>query len=383
MKLLHIADLHIGKRVNEFNMIEEQKHILEQVLRLVDEEKTDGVLIAGDVYDKSQPPVEAVELLDAFLTGLTERGQAVFMISGNHDSPERLGFGSRLLRKNGLYIAGVFEGRMRKATLRDEHGAVNIFLLPFIKPAVVKPYFETAIESYDQAVRMVTDAAELNPAERNILLAHQFVISGTQQPERSDSESVSVGGLDHVDAAAFDGFDYVALGHLHRAQRIGRDTVRYAGSPLKYSFSEARHAKSVTVLELGAKGQIAVTARPLAPLHDLREIKGPIAELLRVGREDPQSAEDYIHVTLTDEGPLYDAIGQLRQVYPNLMLLDFENSRSRQTDLSQAAPAGDIAVQSPLELFAAFYEAQNNSPLRDERAAVMERVFAEAGGDGE
>lgn len=383
MKFLHIADLHIGKRVNEFNMIEDQKYIFGQILDLVEEEKTDGVLIAGDVYDKSQPSVEAVELLDAFLTGLTARRQAVFMISGNHDSPERLGFGSRLLCKNGLYIAGLFEGAMQRVTLQDEHGTVNIFLLPFVKPAVVKPYFEKVIESYDQAVRMVTDAVEIESAERNILLAHQFVICGTQQPERSDSESVSVGGLDHVDAAAFDAFDYVALGHLHRAQCIGRDTVRYAGSPLKYSFSEARHAKSVTVLELGAKGQITVSVRSLAPLHDLREIKGPITALLRAGQEDPRSAEDYIHAILIDEEPIYDAIGQLRQVYPNLMLLDFANSRSRRADVPHTTALGDIAVENPMDLFAAFYEVQNNSPLSDERASILKQIFVEVGGDGE
>jgi len=380
MKLLHIADLHIGKRVNEFNMIEDQKYILEQILWITDEEKPDGILIAGDVYDKSQPSAEAVELLDEFLTKLTAFGQPVFMISGNHDSPERLSFGSRIMQKNGLYIAGVFDGVLQKVSLEDEHGIVNIYLLPFLKPVMVKPFFEGLIESYDEAVRAVISTAEINEQERNILLAHQFVVNGTQQPERSESESLSVGGLDNVDVSAFEAFDYVALGHLHRPQRIGRDTVRYAGSPLKYSFSEARHQKSATLLELGVKGELSIQQLPLIPLHDLREIKGPIAELLRMGREEPESAEDYIHATLTDEEEIYDAIGRLRQVYPNLMVLDFENSRIGQAVFSQIAASSDVAGKSPMDLFAAFYQMQNNNELTPEQVQVMERIFEQAGG---
>lgn len=382
MKLLHIADLHIGKRVNEFNMIEDQKYILEQILRITDEEKPDGVLVTGDVYDKSQPSAEAVELLDEFLTKLTVFGYPIFMISGNHDSPERLSFGSRIMQKNGLHIAGVFDGVLQKVTLEDEHGIVNIYLLPFLKPSMVKPYFEQPIESYDEAVRAVIFTAEINTQERNILLAHQFVVNGAQQPERSESESLSVGGLDNVDASAFDAFDYVALGHLHRPQRIGRDTVRYAGSPLKYSFSEARHQKSITLLDLGIKGELSIHQLPLIPLHDLREIKGPIAELLRIGREDPELTEDYIHATLTDEEEIYDAIGQLRQVYPNLMVLDFENSRTRHVVFSQIASSGDVAKKSPMDLFAAFYQIQNNNELTPEQIHVMERIFEQAGGAG-
>lgn len=382
MKLLHIADLHIGKRVNEFNMIDDQKYILEQIFRIIDEEKPDSILIAGDVYDKSQPSAEAVELLDEFLTKLTAFGQPVCMISGNHDSPERLSFGSRIMQKNGLYIAGVFDGILQKVSLEDEHGTVNIYLLPFLKPAMVKPFFEQPIDSYDQAVRAVISAVEINEQERNILLAHQFVMNGAQQPERSESESLSVGGLDNVDVSAFESFDYVALGHLHRPQRIGRDTVRYAGSPLKYSFSEARHEKSVTLLELGVKGKLSIHQLPLIPLHDLREIKGPIAELLRIGREEPENAEDYIHATVTDEEEIYDAIGQLRQVYPNLMVLDFENSRTGQAVSLQIAASSDVAGKSPMDLFAAFYQMQNNNELTLEQTHVMEQIFEQAGGAG-
>jgi len=382
MKLLHIADLHIGKHVNEFNIIEDQKYILEQILRITDEEKPDGILIAGDVYDKSQPSAEAVELLDEFLTQLTAFRQPIFIISGNHDSPERLSFGSRIMQKNGLHIVGLFDGVLQKVTLEDEHGIVNIYLLPFLKPAMVKSFFEQSIESYDEAAQAVISTAEINTQERNILLAHQFVVNGTQQPERSESESLSVGGMDNVDVSTFEIFDYVALGHLHRPQRVGRDTVHYAGSPLKYSFSEARHQKSATLLYLGVKGELSIHQLPLIPLHDLREIKGPIAELLRIGREEAERTEDYIHATLTDEEEIYDAIGQLRQVYPNLMALDFENSRTGQAVFSQIAASSDVAGKSPMDLFAAFYQMQNNNELTQEQIHVMERTFEQAGGAG-
>lgn len=380
MKLLHIADLHIGKRVNEFNMIEDQKYILEQILRIAGEVKPDGLLIAGDVYDKSQPSAEAVELLDEFLTELSASGRPVFMISGNHDSPERLGFGSRIMQKNGLHIAGVFGGGLQKKVLQDEYEPLNIYLLPFIKPAMVNPFLEQPAESCDEAVRAVISAAGVNQNERNVLIAHQFVLSGPLQPQRSESESLSIGGLDSVDASAFEAFDYVALGHLHGPQKIGRDTVRYAGSPLKYSFSEARHHKSATLLTFGKKGELEIRQLPLVPLRDLREIKGPIAELLRAGREDPDSAEDYIHATLTDEEEIYDAIGQLRQVYPNLMILDFENSRTAQTASGQAAASGGIEAASPAELFAEFYQMQNNDELSAEQLQLMENIFERAGG---
>lgn len=382
MKLLHIADLHIGKRVNEFNMIDDQKHILEQILRITGDEKPEGILIAGDVYDKSQPSTEAVELLDDFLTKLIAFEQPVFMISGNHDSPERLSFGNRIMQKNGLYIAGSFENGLKKILLEDEYGIVNIYLLPFLKPAMVKPFFDQSIVSYDEAVRRLISTAQINEHERNILLVHQFVVNGAQQPERSESESLSVGGLDNVDVSVFDAFDYVALGHLHRPQKIGRDTVRYAGSPLKYSFSEAHHQKSVTILELGVKDELSIKQLPLYPLRDLREIKGPIAELLRIGREEPESAEDYIHATLTDEEEIYDAIGQLRQVYPNLMVLDFENSRIGQAVYSQNAASGDVSRKSPMDLFAEFYHRQNNNELTPEQVGVMEQIFEQAGGAG-
>jgi len=377
VKLLHLADLHIGKRVNEFSMLEDQRYILEQIIKIVLEENTDGVLIAGDIYDKSMPSAEAVELLDSFLTELNKVGQAVFMISGNHDSPERIGFGSRIMEKNNLYITGVYDGKPGRVALTDEHGTLNIYMLPFIKPAMIRPYHETAPESYEEAVKLVLSDYPLVAEERNILLAHQFVINGLQEPERSDSENISVGGVDQVDISVFDKFDYVALGHLHRAQKVGRDTIRYAGSPLKYSFSEARYVKSVYLLECGAKGDINIQAKPLYPLHDLREIKGPMKELLLIGKEATEGAEDYMHVTLTDEEEIYDAIGQLRQVYPNLMLLDFENSRSGQAVHSFTAASLEGTRKNPVELFDEFYQIQNNTELSFEQKEILADIMGE------
>jgi len=380
MRFLHLSDLHIGKRLNEFNLIEDQTYILEQITQICLAQKVDAVLIAGDVYDKSQPSIEAVELLDDFLTKLTSLSLAVFMISGNHDSPERLSFGSRMLQKNGLYVVGGFDGRLQKVTLDDEHGPIHIHLLPFLKPAHVRPHFQETIDSYDEAIQAVLSTREIDTTERNVLIAHQFVVSGDHQPETSDSETTMVGGLDSVDASLFGAFDYVALGHLHRPQRIGLDTIRYGGSPLKYSFSEARQDKSVTILDFGPKGDLKIEHHPLKPLRDLRELKGPLAELLRLGKEDEKGSQDYLRITLTDEDEIYDALGQLRPVFPNLMVLDFENSRTAAGAQAQVAAAGDLVSKSPLELFATFYELQNGSALNEEQIKVMEDVLEEAGG---
>ncbi len=379
MRFLHLADLHIGKRLNEFNLIEDQRYILDQIVQIALEQEADGVLIAGDVYDRSQPSTEAVELLDDFLTRLSSHNLAVFMISGNHDSPERLSFGSRILEKNRLFVAKGLNGKLNKITVEDEYGPLHVYLLPFIRPAHVRPHVEAKIDSYDEAVAAVLSTRELETNQRNILLAHQFVVSGDKQPELSDSEVMPVGGLDAVDASLFGAFDYVALGHLHRPQQIGSERIRYSGSPLKYSFSEARQPKSVTIIQLGAKGDLEIEQHSLKPKRDLREIKGPIAELLRLGQEDKEGAQDYLHITLTDEEEVYDALGQLRPIFPNLMALDFENVRTG-TAQAQIAAADELERKSPLELFASFYEMQHEQELSPEEIDVLEEIFTEAGG---
>lgn len=380
MKLMHISDLHIGKRVNEFNLIEDQKFILEQIIHIAQEEHPDGVLIAGDIYDKSQPSAEAVVLLDYFLTKLTANGMPVFIISGNHDSPERLGFGNKLLYKNKLYIAGVFNGSLESFELKDEYGLVHIHLLPFLKPAMLRPHYEQAVDTYDEAVRMVISSAYINTSERNILLAHQFIVSGAKQPEISDSETISVGGLDQIDSSAFDPFDYVALGHLHGPQKIGRDSIRYCGSPLKYSFSEVHQKKSVVMLELKNKGELSIDLIPLNPIRDMRKIKGPIETLLQLGREEIEAANDYIHATLTDEEELYDAIGQLREVYPNIMGIDFESNKSQSSSTINNAFTY-MSKKSPMDLFSEFYQLQNNNELNLQQEKILEAILQQSGGD--
>ena len=326
MKLIHLSDLHIGKRVNEFSMIEDQKYILRVILNIIDDEKPDGVLIAGDIYDKSVPSAEAVQLLDDFLCRLAERKLPAYIISGNHDSAERLSFGGRLMDMSGIHLSPVYNGTVVPLSLCDEHGRVNIYMLPFLKPVNVKRFFPDAeIESYTDAVRAAVDSMGIDESERNILVTHQFVTGAS----RSESEELSVGGSDNVDVSAFDGFDYVALGHIHGPQKMSRETVRYCGTPLKYSFSEANHKKSVTVVELGKKGKIEIRTVPLVPKRDLREIKGKYEEIVLKESYEGTNTDDYMHITLTDEEDIPDVMNRLRVIYPNIMKLDYDNKRTR------------------------------------------------------
>lgn len=375
MKLIHLSDLHLGKRVNEFSMLEDQKYILTKILNIIDDEKPDGVLIAGDVYDKSVPPAEAVQLFDDFLVRLAGRGLKVFVISGNHDSPERIAFGARLMDRSGVYLSPVYDGAVQPVTLADEYGEVRVYMLPFVKPSHVRRYeTEEEIATYTDAVRVAVRNMAVDPAARSTLMTHQFVTGAS----RSDSEDVSVGGADNVDAAVFDAFDYVALGHLHHPQSVGRETVRYCGTPLKYSFSEASGQKSVTVVTLAQKGNITVRAVPLVPKHDMREIRGAYAELtLRSFYENTTYQNDYMHITLTDEEDIPDAIGKLRAIYHNIMKLDYDNARTRAH--SEITGADDVEQKTPLELFGALYEKQNNRPMTDEQrrfmADMIERIW--------
>lgn len=374
MKLLHIGDLHIGKRVNEISMLSEQKHILDQILTLAGTHGVDGILIAGDIYDKSTPSAEAVRVLDAFLTALADRGIPVYAVSGNHDSAERLAFAASILDRQNIHFSRVFDGTVSHFTLTDAWGEVQLWLLPFLKPAMVRPFFpEETIESYDDAIRCVLSHAQVDPGARNVLVAHQFVVAGEIQPERCESETVSVGGVDSVNADVFDAFDYVALGHLHGAQSIGRETIRYSGSPLKYSFSEVRQEKSAVLLTLEEKGSLTMELLPLTPIHEMREIRGPIDQLLSPEVTAQGDTEDYLHVTLTDEGVM-DAAARVRSVYPNLMKLDFDTGRSRSARTSSMDPARQM---TDLERFAEFYELQNHETLSGDRLEHMRRLFEE------
>ena len=381
MKFLHLADLHIGKRVYEYSMLEEQKHVLEQALQMVVRYGADAVLIAGDVYDKSIPAVEGIKLFDAFLTCLMRRKIPVLVISGNHDSAERLSFGRELFESASLYLSGTYEEEIKKVTLTDEHGPVHFYLLPFLKPQQVLPEEgEEAPKDYTEAVRMVLGRLQTDPSQRNVILAHQFVGGGESEPERTESETQSVGGLDMVDYRVFDSFDYVALGHLHGAQHVGRDTVRYAGSPIKYSFSEARQQKSATLVTMEEKGKVTIEKLPFHPIHELREIKGSFAQLTSpevVNAADPQ---DYLHITLTDDEEIYDVFGKLRSVYPHVMALDFDNARTR-AEGAEAVTTEALREKSVLELFTDFFEKQTGTEMTPVQQKIMQDILTQGQGE--
>lgn len=374
MKFLHLSDLHLGKRVNEFPMLADQKAILAQILKIADDERPNAVLIAGDVYDKSVPPVEAVELFDDFLVKLAARKLPVYVIGGNHDSPERLAFCNRLIDASGIHISPAYGGDVRPLSLADGYGKVNIYMLPFVKPANVRRYFpEEQIESYTDAVRIAISKMQVNAAERNVLVTHQFVTGAA----RCDSEEISVGGADNVDLSVFDAFDYVALGHIHGAQNIS-PRVRYCGTPLKYSFSEAKQQKSVTVAELKEKGTLEIRTVPLTPERDMHEIRGTYEEIASKNfYENTTYCSDYMHVTLTDETDVPDAMAKLRVIYRNLMTLSYDNTRTRaRTELGAAA---ETERKTPLDLFAEFYEKQNGAPMDEEQRAFVRELIEKEG----
>jgi len=370
MKFVHLSDLHLGKRVNEYSMLEDQEYILTKIINIIDDEKPAGVIIAGDVYDKSIPSAEAVQMFDDFLTHLAKRNLQVFVISGNHDSPERMSFGSRLMDQSGIHISQVYNGEFVPFSMKDEHGVVNVYMLPFVKPAHVKRFSDESIVSYTDAIRVAIAEMKVDQSARNLLITHQFVTGAT----RSESEDISVGGSDNVDVSVFDGFDYVALGHIHSPQNCTSERVRYCGTPLKYSFSEAKDNKSITVVELEEKGNISVKTVSLVPMRDMVEIKGRYNEImLKSFYENTSYQEDYIHITLTDEEDVVDAIGKLRTVYHNLMKLDYDNKRTR--SVSQVDGAVDVETKTPIELFSDFYELQNNQPMSDEQKAFVEALI--------
>ena len=375
MKLIHLSDIHLGTRVNEFSMLEDQAHILKKILAVVDEEKPDGVLIAGDVYDKSVPSTEAVQLFDDFLVRLAERKLPVFIISGNHDSPERLSFANRLIDAAGIHLAPVYNGVVEPITLSDEYGPVNVYMLPFIKPAHVRGFFpDTEITGYSDAVAAAIGRMNIDKTQRNVLITHQFV-TGAQ---RSDSEELSVGGTDNIGAEVFCDFDYVALGHIHGPQNMDSGRIRYCGSPLKYSFSEAAQQKSVTVAELKEKGTLEIHTVPLIPRRDMVELKGSYQQLtLREFYENTTYQEDYTHITLTDEEDIPDAVAKLRAVYHNLMKLDYDNTRTRHS--AAISGAENVETRSPIDLFAEFYELQNGLPMSAEQtelvASLIEKIW--------
>ena len=379
MKLLHTGDLHLGRSLGEYDLTEDQRYILNQILKIAERESVDAVLLAGDIYDRAVPSEAATRLLDEFLQELADRGVPVLIISGNHDSDDRLNFGSRFFERSGIYIASVFDGTLYKKSFEDEYGEVCIYLLPFVKASRVKHFYpEEKIESYDDAVRVILSHAEIDPVKRNVIVAHQFVAGRGEDPLASGSEGpsvVSVGLVEKIGYDCFDAFDYAALGHIHSPQSVGREAVRYAGSILKYSVSEAGSAKSVTVVELKEKGEAVINRIPLVPLRDVRHIKGPVEKLL--ARENITAPEDFIYVTLTDEESLNDAMGIFRQTYPNMVKLDYDNSHTREIQEADYAKIGDH--KSFAELIRDFYRQMYGCGMSEEEMAVMLEAAGEAG----
>lgn len=371
MKFMHLSDLHLGKRVNEFSMLEDQVYILNKIVNIIDEEKPAAIILAGDIYDKPIPPAEAVELFDDFLYKLSQRNLKVFIISGNHDSAERIAFGARLFDKTGIYMSPVYTGNISPIEMSDEFGKINIYMLPFIKPVHVRRYFpDTEISSYTDAVSKVIENMHLDIGIRNILITHQFVTGAS----RTESEDISVGGSDNVNAEVFRDFDYVALGHIHRSQSCGSEYIRYSGTPLKYSFSESKDTKSITVIDIMEKGNIKFDFIPLTPLRDMVEIKGTYEDLmLKSFYENTTYPNDYVHITLTNENDILDVITRLRVVYKNIMKLDYDNQRTRSS--SEINLINDMESKSPLELFDIFYESRNGQPLNNEQREFMENII--------
>ncbi len=371
MKTAHLADLHLGKTVNGFSMIDEQKHILEEILEILQKEQVKAVMIAGDVYDRNVPSVEATNLLDRFLSELVKQQMEVFLIAGNHDSGDRLNFGSSLFESMHVHIVGTYKGTVPSYAMQDEYGTIVFHLLPFIRPINVNRYIEEEMAKagdYTQAVQKALANDTIDPSQRNVLLSHQFV-TGVQVDENG-SEEIIVGGLDQVSGTVYDAYDYVCLGHIHRPQKVSRDTMVYAGTPLKYSFSEANQVKSVPIVDFKEKGNIEIKRIPLIPLHEMKEVKGKFAEIMRASH-----SEDYMHVTLTNEEDVPDAIRDLRQVYPNIMKLDYDNRRTQ--NAAAAAVNEEKMAQSPLEIFSTFYEERNHASMSEAQKNCMEELIHE------
>ena len=379
MKLLHLGDLHLGKSLGEFDLIEDQKYILNQILDLIVQESVDAVLIAGDVYDKSIPSEAATRLLDTFLSQLAAKNVKTFMISGNHDSDDRLNYGSKLFVSNQIYISAVYDGHLNQYVINDGETEVHVYLLPFVKASQVKHYFpEAEIATYEDAVRVIIETADINKEKCNVLVAHQFVAGKGEDPALGGSEGAgtqSVGLVEKIGYNCFDKFDYVALGHIHSPQRVGRDEVRYSGSPLKYSLSEVNNEKSVPIITISGTKDISIDLFPLKPMRNMRHIKGKMEDLLN--KANVKSPEDFIYATLTDEDIINDAMGIFQQTYPNTVKIDYDNSHTReieQVDISKIAQNKSFS-----ELISDFYRLMYQCEISDEEMDIMRMVAREAG----
>lgn len=362
MRILHLSDLHLGIKLYEYSLMEEQKFFLDEILKLVKDEGIGMVILAGDIYDKGTPAVEAVKLFDDFLYGLSNAGSEIFIISGNHDSASRLSFAGRLLEKGGIHISPVFDGSVK----RIDSGNLSIYLLPFIRPSAVRRYLEVDVNSYDEAIKAVLERTAIDAARVNILVAHQFVAGGSV----CESDDVTVGGIENVRTDAFDKFDYVALGHLHNPQSVGRKSIRYAGSPMKYSLSEENVKKSVTIIDVDPDGKIDISERYIKPLRDIKKIEGSYEEIMAKGFYENLSTDDYFYVVLTDTDRIYDAMNRLRTVYPNILSLRYKNSSYNEADYPAQSGTEDM---SPLEIVKGFFVSQNGYAMSESQEEILVR----------
>lgn len=369
MKFIHLSDLHIGKKVKNYSMVENQRDVLNQILNIIDDEKPDGILIAGDIYDRDTPSAEAISMLDNFLVSLSQKNAEVFVISGNHDSAAQIAFASKLIEKTGIHMSPVYNGEIKPFTMKDEYGEVEIYMLPFLKPMHIRRvYGEETITNYTDAIKVAVDHMNIDESKRNIILSHQFVTGAG----RCDSE-IQVGGLDNVDAEAYEVFDYVALGHIHSPQTIKKGKIRYCGTPLKYSFSEADQKKSVTIVEIKEKGNVEITTRELTCIKDFIRIRGTFEEI--AGKYSDRNIEDYVEVTLTDEQDIPDVFRKLQLIFPNIMLLMYDNIRTRERRTETTAPI--VKELSEFELFERLFELQNNQKFNAVQAEYIEKIIDE------
>ncbi|MFR5642581.1 MAG: exonuclease SbcCD subunit D [Clostridium paraputrificum] len=399
MKIIHTGDWHIGKIVNEFSMIDDQRYILNELIKLINLEKPDVLIIAGDIYDRSIPPVEAVDFLnEVFSKILIDNKVKIVAISGNHDSGERVSFGSKILEKEGLYIQGIIEDEIKSIRIDDEEGNVNFYMIPYVDPAILRRKFNNPeIRNHNDAMKAVINRIKpsLNENERNIVVTHGYVTYKRKDDidkdgenlyeladlEVSDSERpLSIGGTDLIDSDNFDCFDYVALGHLHGRQKVGREEIRYSGSLMKYSFSEINHKKGVVIIEIDGNKKINIRQEELRPKRNMRIIKGPLDELIKAGLEDCSNREDYIQAILTDEGEIIDPIGKLRSVYPNIMILKREEKKDIGTSLTAASKG--YKSKTELELFEEYYDRLGSGEFTEEKKEVIRNVVNEVFREG-
>ena len=376
MILAHISDLHLGKSLHNFSLIEDQDYILDQIAGILVEKKVDVLIIAGDVYDKNVAPEAGIRVLRKFLGRLVEAKIKVMIISGNHDSAERLTFGGEFMTEKGIYFSKVYDGMIEPIIFTDSFGPVNFYLLPFIKPSTVQHYFEDEeIDSWDAAVRCAVEHMNINTSERNIIVAHQNIMGA----ERCESEEIYIGGQDAVSDEIFKDFDYTALGHIHRQQKIGKYNVMFSGTPLKYSTSEFDHKKVMPLISLGEKGRVDIDLIDLLPKRDLRKITGRLDDIMSMAAKDPNNHEDFIDITLTDENEVMDAISTLRSVYPNVLKISYENMATRAAE--EIEKLGKLDKQNPQEIFEKFFNSRRGREMTAEEKEYMNSLIEKIWGE--